>query len=237
MSRRLLLAVTSAVALYASSAAAVTFEGTYTVAPYHNTTSNGVDLGISGIAPLSFSTSPTVIPALFTISIQEEIDVSSDTTANPIGVNFSFTAPGTEIGTVSGTTQGVLSVNPPGPNNTVPASLQLTWGNSPIVINFDGGIALTIALSDLTITCPADNKKCEPENVYTGKKDKHGKKIYETVYVTGDVLATFTFTVPPDGGPEPGPVPLPAALPLFLSGLGGLGLLGWRRKRKGTPEA
>jgi hypothetical protein len=27
-------------------------------------------------------------------------------------------------------------------------------------------------------------------------------------------------------------VPLPAALPLFASGIGGLGLLGWRRKRK-----
>jgi hypothetical protein len=26
--------------------------------------------------------------------------------------------------------------------------------------------------------------------------------------------------------------PIPAALPLFASGLGGLGLLGWRRKRK-----
>ena len=28
------------------------------------------------------------------------------------------------------------------------------------------------------------------------------------------------------------PTPLPAALPLFASGLGALGLLGWRRKRK-----
>jgi hypothetical protein len=27
-------------------------------------------------------------------------------------------------------------------------------------------------------------------------------------------------------------VPLPAALPLFATGLGALGLLGWRRKRK-----
>ena len=27
-------------------------------------------------------------------------------------------------------------------------------------------------------------------------------------------------------------VPLPAALPLFASGLAGLGLLGWRRKKK-----
>jgi hypothetical protein len=30
------------------------------------------------------------------------------------------------------------------------------------------------------------------------------------------------------------PTPLPAALPLFATGLGGLGLLGWRRKRKGA---
>jgi hypothetical protein len=28
--------------------------------------------------------------------------------------------------------------------------------------------------------------------------------------------------------------PLPAALPLFASGLGAMGLLGWRKKRKGV---
>ena len=31
--------------------------------------------------------------------------------------------------------------------------------------------------------------------------------------------------------------PLPAALPLFATGLGGLGLLGWRRRRKATAVA
>jgi hypothetical protein len=31
-------------------------------------------------------------------------------------------------------------------------------------------------------------------------------------------------------------VPLPAALPLFATGLVGLGLLGWRRKRKAAAE-
>ena len=30
------------------------------------------------------------------------------------------------------------------------------------------------------------------------------------------------------------PTPIPAALPLFVSGLGALGLLGWRRKRKAS---
>jgi hypothetical protein len=31
--------------------------------------------------------------------------------------------------------------------------------------------------------------------------------------------------------------PLPATLPLFATGLGALGLLGWRRKRKAKPIA
>jgi hypothetical protein len=31
-------------------------------------------------------------------------------------------------------------------------------------------------------------------------------------------------------------VPLPAALPLFATGLGALGLLGWRRKKKAQPN-
>lgn len=34
-----------------------------------------------------------------------------------------------------------------------------------------------------------------------------------------------------------GTTPLPAALPLFASGLGGLGLLGWRRKKKAAALA
>jgi hypothetical protein len=46
----------------------------------------------------------------------------------------------------------------------------------------------------------------------------------------------------PTIGPYPGTVtitstPLPAALPLFATGLGALGLLGWRRKRKAAAIA
>jgi hypothetical protein len=33
----------------------------------------------------------------------------------------------------------------------------------------------------------------------------------------------------------PNPTPVPAALPLFASGLGAMGLFGWRRKRKNGP--
>jgi hypothetical protein len=35
----------------------------------------------------------------------------------------------------------------------------------------------------------------------------------------------------------PGPVPLPAALPLFATGLGVMGLFGWRRRRKAQAAA
>jgi hypothetical protein len=35
----------------------------------------------------------------------------------------------------------------------------------------------------------------------------------------------------------PSGVPLPGALPLFATGLGALGLLGWRRKRKTQAAA
>jgi hypothetical protein len=57
------------------------------------------------------------------------------------------------------------------------------------------------------------------------------------------VMVTLTGTDPPIGFelfsispdaplPDPSATPLPAALPLFATGLGALGLLGWRRKRK-----
>jgi hypothetical protein len=55
----------------------------------------------------------------------------------------------------------------------------------------------------------------------------------------GSVTATWTANQPGQGltltydyTPATSATPLPAALPLFATGLGALGLLGWRRKRK-----
>jgi len=53
-----------------------------------------------------------------------------------------------------------------------------------------------------------------------------GTDIVDTVNVTTAPTFNFTFSLTGDV------VPLPATLPLFATGLGALGLLGWRRKRK-----
>jgi hypothetical protein len=52
--------------------------------------------------------------------------------------------------------------------------------------------------------------------------------------ITGNT-GIIGFTQTNNEGPPP--VPLPGALPLFTTGLGALGLLGWRRKRKAAARA
>jgi len=49
--------------------------------------------------------------------------------------------------------------------------------------------------------------------------------IHTTLHPSGEIRAFLAET------------PLPAALPLFASGIGALGLLGWRRKRKAQAAA
>ena len=56
-------------------------------------------------------------------------------------------------------------------------------------------------------------------------------------FVDYDKGALFSGYVTASGGPgiwTPNFTPLPASLPLFATGLGALGLLGWRRKRKAS---
>jgi hypothetical protein len=51
------------------------------------------------------------------------------------------------------------------------------------------------------------------------------------------VAASLDFSVDTVGVTLSGTTPLPATLPLFASGLGAFGLLGWRRKRKAQAAA
>lgn len=54
---------------------------------------------------------------------------------------------------------------------------------------------------------------------------------------TGDAYLVFSSNVANALPPEVGATPLPAALPLFASGLGAMGIIGWCRKRKGAALA
>jgi hypothetical protein len=65
-----------------------------------------------------------------------------------------------------------------------------------------------------------------PNSIFTNFGNSFEENIFEDAFrrVTSGSLAPVA------------PVPLPAALPLFATGLGALGLLAWRRKRKAAAS-
>jgi hypothetical protein len=109
----------------------------------------------------------------------------------------------------------------------------------------DFGGQLTLTLTDhlgvvSTLTVP---------NTIGTLGSTSGSNLYFGFYDTGDTYTSIVFGNNSGGADTfgfddmtvgslqqvtPNATPLPAALPLFATGLGALGLLGWRRKRKST---
>jgi hypothetical protein len=114
-------------------------------------------------------------------------------------------------------------------------------------------VSLSYASSDFNFTIPAASNPflaggLNADGSTTGGLVIAGNSIFAStmgVFLahnggsSTDIGSSLTFSLVSDGtgsvstdpSPAPDPTPLPAALPLFLSGLGALGLLGWRRKR------
>jgi hypothetical protein len=89
-------------------------------------------------------------------------------------------------------------------------TLTISWPSQPVEFDFQDGSKLDVTLGGLSESCSGNN--C----------------------IAGTYQMSGTFTV------LNGPIaatPLPAALSLFASGLGALGLLGWRRKRTARSVA
>ena len=73
-----------------------------------------------------------------------------------------------------------------------------------------------------------DSSGCATFDILVGQLSTAEERVF---YGSGlDALTSMHMTVTSE-------TPLPAALPLFATGLGGLGLLGWRRKRKAAALA
>jgi hypothetical protein len=124
-----------------------------------------------------------------------------------ITASFVFTEP-TPVGTTqdSGTILATARVNG---QNGANASVQITWSD-PVVFTFTDGTTLSVDLANTTYVC-ADNN-CNNESFYIDGK--------------------FTALNGPADAPGLSTTPLPGALPLMVSGLGALGFVGWRRKKK-----
>jgi hypothetical protein len=109
------------------------------------------------------------------------------------------------------------------------------WGSvdsyNTVVINFANSTSLSV-----TPPSPANGQQASTQT--NGYWDITGNlAITSVVFGTGNTNAfeTDNFYVFPTINGNTGTTPLPAALPLFASGLGALGLFGWRRKRKTAP--
>jgi hypothetical protein len=146
--------------------------------------------------------SPLTLTNFLTITAVDSNWNFLSTATDTITTAFNFTSP-PGSGSVSGigTDTSLFFVFDQG---------NIHW-NAPATVNFDNGLALSIALSDASFF-----------GVLGGILP----------YPSVGIDATFSLT---GTGTTVSQAPLPAALPLFATGLGAIGLLGWwRRKRQRT---
>ncbi len=195
----------------ATSAGAVTYTmSSYSISSYQG--SNGLDIETAHDenTPLTFSlngNNATLGPIdLFDIWTDEDSVDNSDETQRPISVQFTFTAPSPNGGTVTGETFGVDGQINDG---------RVTW-NGPLVLNF-GGESLTITLGNATFNAGADSSHQDVQDCYSNDCLNPGQ------WNDADVTATFTQTI--NAG-----VPEPASWALMIGGFGMTGVMLRRRR-------
>jgi hypothetical protein len=98
----------------------------------------------------------------------------------------------------------------------------LTATSAGLFFNFSGSGFFNILTNANWFMCASAG--CTPDNVWS----VNGGGKLATISQFGNIEIAIGPPVPVDT------TPLPAALPLFATGLGALGLLGWRRRRKIT---
>jgi hypothetical protein len=188
-------------------------------------------VGLAGTVPAKGATL-TVTEGGSVLTINGNIVIASDVESsfNPSGFGTSDISDGIILPTLIGTG--------PGPTPWIEDPSSSAWvslGNNTWVLP-----------ADLTgIGCGSENNSsCEPVGIWSNATPWNSSTqflgvvtLLEPDGITWSDTITFSNNGPNGGAlvtfvSDPGPVPLPAALPLFATGLGVMGLFGWRRKRK-----
>ena len=150
-----------------------------------------------------------------------------DTTANTLQVSVTFS--GLEAGTTASHIHCCLAFPFQTGANVMVATTTPTFPNFPLGVT-SGSYNMTFNLLDAGSYNPAFiTSMFNP-----GGTVASAAAVLEAALLNGETYLNIHTTMFM-GGEIRGflaPVPLPAALPLFATGLGALGLLGWRRKRK-----
>ena len=145
--------------------------------------------------------------------------------ANSVPVGFDILV-GTIVG---GTASATASINVGGPD----ASFNLARTNGD---GFEGEIVLNLTPGNTYEVDLSAGASAFGQSSGFALVDPH-------IFIDNPALASIYSIVLPDGvgndlppgfGGTPSAVPLPATLPLFATGLGALGLLGWRRRKAQT---
>jgi hypothetical protein len=153
--------------------------------------------------------------------------VAGSVTGKIIGLSSSGASSATEIDITSVPSGSGLftgTYNLTGATN----SFTVSGGNVLTIADFIGGVSLLGFNWNSTTGGFAYLQSALGCNAFSGPTGC----VVDTVTLPG--AGSLAFTLDTSGTST---TPLPAALPLFASGLGALGLLGWRRKRKASASA
>ncbi len=197
------LAASAAAVCMATAAGATTYIATYNVSAYGGNSGLEIETSYDAANPFSKTLNgngATTTFDLFDIWTDEGSLNGSDLQHKDITVNFHFTAPGIQNGSVTGDTFGL--------NGQINEG-KVTW-DGPLTLNF-GATTLKIALSDETFNDRWDSFH-NTDSLYGGS------------WKQADVKATLTQTVNVAGVPEP------ASWALMIGGFGMAGAALRRRR-------
>jgi len=179
----------------------------------------------------------SAVVATTLVALSESVQANSVTLSGGISVGGTLTlvgdidTPGGTVGTLQGTASGFLNgPSPPFP----PEDFTMSGNVSGPGIQFLNSVGEPFLAAGRNTPGPVGPTGPNEFSIPAGQLDiplTVSAFVFPSGFNPSPGSTTLTVTVPDGLSLEPATA-LPAALPLFATGLGALGLLCWRRKRK-----